>query len=433
MALAATKDSYPAPSRLPHVTSQMLTAGFWIARHPSVDTMVMSFEQINTFNAHIRDELKLTKDIFLLEEHFQTESLMDVLKNDLSNFTDKGYYNIAGIRNDSSLIDKAKVNMHLSGVVLGVAPKYGLVIHYADQRFLPTSEGLFEQKGDVDFDQIQNSALDIGTPVAAVHRSLDGKWYYVLSALSDGWVKAENIALGDMKQVQSFAQAKGFVVVTGPKVDIFLDPLMKTFVDFARMGVQFPLLEENDYQWVIQIPIKDKQGQLQLVKGYILKSQAHRGYLPYTARTIYHQAFTMLDKPYGWGDVNGWQDCSRFLQMVYATVGIELPRDTKNQAQVGQPLAVFDEKTANPEKLESLKNVLGASSVLAMKGHIVLYLGMADDIPFAVHATSGYYHTEGDIEVKYVINRVVVSDLSLGENSVKGSLIRRLLKIVGIQ
>ncbi len=42
----------------------------------------------------------------------------------------------------------------------------------------------------------------------------------------------------------------------------------------------------------------------------------------------------MLNQPYGWGDMYGEQDCSRFLQMVFATVGIMLPRDSKDQAQV---------------------------------------------------------------------------------------------------
>ena len=30
--------------------------------------------------------------------------------------------------------------MNLSGVVIGMAPRYGLVVHYASQRFLPTND-----------------------------------------------------------------------------------------------------------------------------------------------------------------------------------------------------------------------------------------------------------------------------------------------------
>ena len=430
---AASQDSYPAPSQLPNVKTQMLTAGYWIARHPSADQVIMGETQINAFNDHIRNGLKLTKDIFSLVDQFQTESLMDVFKKNLEDFTNKGFYTVDGLQNDSVFIEKAKTTMHLSGLVLGVAPRYGLSVHLANLRLLPTSVGLYAKKGDVDFDELQNSGLDLGSAVAVIHQSQDKKWFYVLSALSDGWVKAEDVAIGDSKQVKGFAEAKDFVVITSPKADIYLNEAMDDFYDYVRMGMKLPVLAENDQQWIVQIPMKDKQGQLQLDKGYIAKFQAHRGYLPYTARTIYTQAFLMLDKPYGWGDMYGAQDCSRFLQMIYASVGIELPRDSKNQAQVGEQLVSFDEKATNDSRLEELKNIPGASSILPLKGHIMLYLGMVDSIPYAMHDSSGYSQTKDNLQIKYTLNRVVVSDLSLGEGSAKGSLLRRLIKIVGVQ
>ena len=377
VALAASADSYAAPSQLPHVKAQMHTAGFWIARHTSADDVVMSSGQIEAFNRRVRKDLKLTKDIFSFER----------------------------------------------------TSRYGLVTHNVNQRFMPT----YAHKGDIDFDELQNSVLDIGTAVAVVHQSLDRKWYYVLSALSDGWVEADHIALGDINQIRKFVEAKDFVVVTRPQADIFLDKKMRNFNDDARMGVKLPLMGQNESQWIVQVPMKDKEGKLQLVKGYIPRAQAHEGYLSYTARTIYNQAFAMLDKPYGWGDMYGRQDCSRFLQMVYTTVGIWLPRDSKDQAQVGQVLASFDEKTTGKEKLQALQNASGALTILPMKGHIMLYLGMVDGIPYAIHETSGYAQTKGNREVKYVLNRVVVSDLSLGEGSSKGSLLRRLSKIIEIR
>ncbi len=430
---AANQESYSAPSQLPNVKSQMLTAGFWISKHPSVDQIVMNEEQIRAFNDNIRNNLKLTKDIFSLVENFKTESLMDVFKKNLEDYAEGGYYTIDGTRNDAAFMEKVKTSMHLSGLVLGVAPRYGIIIHRADQRFLPTAQGLFAQRGDVDFDELQNSALDIGTPVAVIHKSQDGKWSYVLSELSDGWVKTQNIAFGDSKVIKNFLGQEKFVVITSPKADIFLNDAMTEFYDETRMGVTLPLLEESEKHWIVELPLKDKQGQLQMGIAFIPKSMAHRGYLPYTARSIYNQAFLMLDKPYGWGDMNGQQDCSRFLQMIYATAGIHLPRDSKDQAQVGEPLSSFDGKTQDKAKLEFFKNIPGATSVLTLKGHILLYLGMIEGTPYAIHETSGYSQTKDDRQIKYVLNRVIVSDLSLGEGSTKGSLLRRLLKIVGIQ
>ena len=138
-----------AQERTDEYERSMKTAGFWIGRHPSPDAVIMGPSAIDRFNARLRNDNKLTKDIF-----------------------------------------------SLSGAVIGMAPRYGLVVHYASQRFLPN------------FDPLQNSALDAGTPAAVVHTSADGRWYYVMTSISDGWVEAKNIALGDIHQVMEFAESK---------------------------------------------------------------------------------------------------------------------------------------------------------------------------------------------------------------------------------
>lgn len=431
-AFAANTENWPAPNPLPNVNSSMLSAGYWISRHPDPDKLVMTKEQIKDFNRHIQDDLKLTKDIFYLIDHFQTESLLDVLKKDLQSFVDHGYYTSKGDRNDNALMDKIKNNMHLSGLVLGVAPRYGLVTHLTDLRILPTKDGLYTQRGDLDFDEIQNSVLDVGTPVAIIHQSLDKKWFYVLSSLSDGWVRVSDIAIADQKIVKNFANPKNMVVGLSPRADLFSDQGMSQQYDVIRMGAKLPLLEETEDYWLVQIPTRNKEGLLQFVEGYIPKYQAHHGYLPYTARTIYIQAFMMLDKIYGWGDMNGGQDCSRFIQMVFATVGIELPRDSKNQAQVKEAIQVFDDKQLEGERLSALRSAKGAITLLPMKGHIMLFLGANEGTFYVIHATSGYTKKIEEKNVKFSINRVVLSDLSLGEGGPKGSLLRRLTKIIEV-
>jgi hypothetical protein len=131
--------------------------------------------------------------------------------------------------------------------------------------------------------------------------------------------------------------------------------------------------------------------------------------------------------------MHGEQDCSAFLDEVFAVMGIILPRDSKDQAQTGQMLAQFEEKTLGPQKIEAFGGVLGGITLLPMKGHIMLYLGMVDERPYAIHAVWAYRERKGDKDVPRVMNRVVVSDLSLGEGSQKGSLLKRLSKIVEIK
>jgi len=401
-----------------HSLRMMKTAGFWISRHPLPDAVIMGHEAIDQFNARLRSK-KLTKDIFTRVQDLKTEPLLKGLEKILSDIAAKGYYTSAGVRNDQNFMDNIKRNMNLNGVVKG--PRYGLVVHFASQRFLPIRQGLYEKKDDHDFDQLQNSALDVGTPVAVVHASADGLWYYVMTAISDGWVESKDIALGDINQVRQFAKDNDFAVVIKPKADIFMNASMTDYYDYVRMGMRLPLTGVDAGRVTVNVPVKDAEGTLAVKKAYMNAEDINTGFLSFTARHIYKQALMMLNQPYGWGDMYGEQDCSRFLQMVFATVGIDLPRDSKDQAQVSNTAVDFDEKSNDAAKIAGLAKVPGANTLLAMKGHIMLYLGMFNGKPYAIHDTT-----------VFSIDRVIISDLSLGQGTHKGSLLRRLTRTVTI-
>ena len=356
----------------------MKTAGFWISRHPSPDEVIMNPGAIDQFNARLCNNKRLTKNIFTLSQN-------------------------------------------LRGAVIGAAPRYGLVVHYASQRFLPTMEGLYKKRDD-GFDHLQNSALDVGTPVAVVLTSADGLWYYALTAISDGWVEAKDIALGDVHQVREFSEGKDFAVVIRPKADIFMNKSMTDYYDYVRMGMRLPLAGIDAGRVTVNVPVMDANGTLAIKQAYMNAEDVNIGFLPMTARNIYKQALMMLNQPYGWGDMYGEQDCSRFLQMVFATVGIMLPRDSKTQAQVGNSIVDFNGKSDDAAKIAAIVRAPAANTILAMKGHIMLYLGTVDGKPYVIHDTT-----------VSAMNRVIISDLSLGQGTPKGSLLKRLTRTVTIE
>ena len=427
------KSFISAPSQLPDTTPQMNTAGYWIGLHSSPDQEILSADGIKIFNMHVQRDLKLTKDIFERTAHFKTESLVDIFEKTIKEFADKGLYTYAGARDTQEYLDKCRRNMNLGGVILGVQTRYGLIRHLAPVRFFPTTEGLYESNGDFDFDQVQNSSLDIGTPVAIVHQSADKKWVYVFTALADGWIPADDVAVGDMKTVREYANHEPFVVITTPKADIYLDNARRVFDGNVRMGSRLPLVKQENGMFEVLVPIVDKDKKLAVVPGCLNQESAHEGLLPYTPRVILNQAFIMLNQPYGWGGVRGEQDCSALMDQVFATVGIILPRDSKDQAQVGQALAEFDDQTTIDTKLTAFKDVVPGSIVLPMKGHIMLYVGEVNDKPYVIQAIWAYREKKGDRDVPRVVNRVVVSSLFLGEGSRKGSLLKRLTKIVSLK
>jgi gamma-D-glutamyl-L-lysine dipeptidyl-peptidase len=69
-------------------------------------------------------------------------------------------------------------------------------------------------------------------------------------------------------------------------------------------------------------------------------------------------AFLYLNAPYMWGGKTPFGiDCSGFTQMVYKTLGIQLPRDAYQQATVGEHLSFIEE--AEPGDLAFFDNAEG--------------------------------------------------------------------------
>ena len=417
-----------APTRLPHTERAMNTPGFWISRHPSPDAVILEAAKIDELNNRIRNDLKLTKDLSALPESLSGEELTNTLRSKFAEIKAKGYFLETGERASELYFQDIESNLNLSSVPSVIEPAYGFVLHYAHQRFLPTVQGMFEQEGDLDFDELQNNALEVATPVAILHRSFDGAWFYVLGPASDGWVEAANVVMCALKDIQEYAGQTQGAVVTKPKADIFSDDKLSQYYDHVQMGAKFPKEKKQEITGAVavRIPARREDGRFVFKTFYLDQSDVHDGFLPYTARTIYKQAFALLNAPYGWGGMHGEQDCSRFLQEIFASVGIMLPRDSKDQARVGMALAAFEADTKEDEKLRSFGKALGGATILTLKGHIMLYLGSIDGKPYAIHAVWAYREPAGGEDRVRVIDRVTVSDLNLGDGSEKGSLLKRL-------
>ncbi|MGB5502893.1 MAG: NlpC/P60 family protein, partial [Polyangiales bacterium] len=153
----------------------------------------------------------------------------------------------------------------------------------------------------------------------------------------------------------------------------------------------------------------------------------------FTRRELLTAAFAMLGEPYGWGGKDGGYDCSRFLLDVFAAFGIDLPRHSARQAMAG----TFSVDVSSVEDRNEKRLLLEASArrgivLLHFPGHIMLYLGTSEEgVPMAIHAFSEYLTPcEGlDVETVNRVDRVAVSDLSLGEGSSRRDFLSRITRI----
>ncbi|HQL41992.1 MAG TPA: NlpC/P60 family protein, partial [Candidatus Omnitrophota bacterium] len=255
--------------------------------------------------------------------------------------------------------------------------------------------------------------------------------FYVHAPSSVGWVKKDHVVICPLAELKSYLAQAPFVVVTTAKADIFWDAARTQYVDTVRMGAMFPCnVDANSDVVEITIPSVSAERNGIWQKAYIKKDNIHVGFLPYTPRTMIEQAFRLLNAPYGWGGANGEQDCSSFLQEIFATVGIRLPRNSGDQGKVGRSLGTWGAQASDSIKEGALRAfALPGATIVQLNGHVLLYLGTYQNIPYVIHATYGYREKVWYGEILRKVNRVIVSDLSLGAGTKKGSLLNRIVSI----
>ncbi len=419
---------------IPFVTDEMRTAKFWIDQQSSPDQLIMDQKAILEFNRHIRDDLKMTKDLgLLMNVPVPAQEIKSALEKTLDDFSRQQLFINDNTQAGADYFEKIQNNLNLNIIPDGT-PRLGFVTAYADLRFLPTKSGLYAKPGDIDFDELQNDAMNIGSPVLILHESLDKQWFYVKTEFLDGWMEASKVGICSRTDCVVYFPQSTFVVISA-KASIYSDPALTQSVGQIQMGTKLVLTKSSTKKaFSIYIPYRDQDGLFNPQVGFIRKDDVSLGFLPFTQRSILNQAFKLLGKPYGWGGINGEQDCSRFLQEVFDTVGIRLPRNSSEQGKVGKELGTFTEAWDVVKKAELIASKgEGALTLLRMKGHIMLYLGSLNNRLYAIHATWAYRRPveNGNDEV-CVLNSVVVSDLSLGEGSKKGSLLKRITDVRGI-
>ena len=109
-------------------------------------------------------------------------------------------------------------------------------------------------------------------------------------------------------------------------------------------------------------------------------------------------------------------DCSSLVGSVYRTMGLNLPRNTSKL--VNMPGDVTDFTGMNREERLQAFAKLKPGSPLSMRGHIMIYLGMEEGVPYVIHSSSSYYKDGRKIYVR----RVLVSDLEMNRKNGKSFL-----------
>jgi cell wall-associated NlpC family hydrolase len=111
--------------------------------------------------------------------------------------------------------------------------------------------------------------------------------------------------------------------------------------------------------------------------------------LPLTHANILRQSFKFLGERYGWGHDYDARDCSGFVSEVYASMGVLMPRNTRDQAR--SPVlhkTMFDDASTRAQR-EAAVAALQVGDLVYIPGHVMMMIGTIDGQPYVIHDTNG--------------------------------------------
>ncbi|HWP91170.1 MAG TPA: transglycosylase domain-containing protein [Thermodesulfobacteriota bacterium] len=427
----------------PQPPSKILDPNYWISKLSDPDKVIMTDTEINYFNRRallisggidifgFPDSLSGREVIDKIVEASGLSSLATKYQTNNDSFIEPKTINVGHellIRYDrnNNLLSKnfyydLIYKLNLDKISDEVRIRYALVTERTDVFAWPIDELIMSKPYDYEFNAIEQSAIYLGTPVAVLHTSRDGKWFFIRTQYFHGWIKKEHLALTTREEANAYPGSPFLIITSRSKQT-------KSGVNL-EMGTQIPLVKNYDNGFDINIPTKGNDGKLTFVKDFLSHEGVNEGFLPYTKRNALTQAFKLLGGPYSWGgEKTGW-DCSLFVQDIFSTFGIKLPRNSGWQAKVGTDIASFKEGTPAKDKLYTIKHWEPGVTLLRLPGHIMLYLGQDKGKPYAIHAIWGVFNKQGHL-IK--LNRVAVTGLELGEGGERGSLLGRITDVEGV-
>ena len=419
------------PLILTDTAPEQLSPDYWIDRLPNPDKVLKTEEQLKFFNEEIHMMILERVNIFKSGVLASGAQYRNLIKSEYETISKRKLFDIHDKYFPKDYFP-TKIEPIVNWQVIPdkLSPKWGAASRPTSVRAMPTDVKMLEEKGDIEFDQLQYTLIKIWTPVAILHTSKDGQWYYVQAPYVRGWVKSKHIAVfPNRKSLQEKAKTEKFVVVTGESVSVCFDAQCKDIYQNASMGTVIPLVQKNDSNYLVEMPLRSSDGSARLKQYYIRgDSDVHIGFPAFTQRNIIKQAFKLLGQRYGWGGMYYGRDCSGFVHDVFLSMGVDLPRDSDQQAIAGTQLGHFEPFEQAGQKAATLRIATPGIALLKMPMHMMIYLGEVDGRFFIIHSTWAERISMTSDE-KNRINQVVVSDMSLNGHSYIGSLFDRTISI----
>lgn len=359
-------------------TYDINNVNYWLRELASkydINKTLLESDKINSFNNLVVSDYSKTKVVDVTKEPItRTYSYVYGL---ITNYSNINKYTIYNETSGSAISSTEKTNIlnnrNLDNISNTVNVKFGIITDFAWVRSYPTNH----YSSNYSMDRFQETSLNVGEGVAIYHESLDGNWYFVQAQNYNGWVEKENIATCSKEELDKFLKNENRLVVISDY------QIIETA--HVRMGQSFPLIESNETNHKVSFPIRNSSGVLELKEVTLANNENYsKGYLEYTYKNVFLQAFKLLGIDYSWGDKNtDGRDCSSTMNSIYICFGFMMPRNTSNQRSV--PTYGGSVSGLTTTSLQKYK----PGTMIFTSGHVMLYIGEnASGTSYLLHNTT---------------------------------------------
>lgn len=388
------------PSGVIGVEEAHLSPEFWIARAPQPDRLLMDRTAIDARNARLLREDASMHDLAALPATLTRTQVAGWIEG-LASAPSKPLWDEAGKPVPKATLDAILANRALAAIPESQATRFGMAVERTALRAFPTRLRAFSSNDDTDIDRFQESALFPGDAVVIAHASADGDWLFVVSARYAAWVRADSIAEGARTDVLAYAQRTPYRIITGAKPRTVYTPEQPAISELQLdMGTRVPLAQvapgavlqgqAASFHWPLQLPVRQGDGSLGFALALLQKNaDSSADYLPLTRANILRQAFKFLGERYGWGHAYNGRDCSGFVSDVYRSMGVQMPRNTGDQAVSPVFARTRFEAGDSRETRMAAIEALDVGDLIYIPGHVMMYIGRIDGMPYVIHDTNG--------------------------------------------
>lgn len=381
----------PFPDTIP---AERLTAAFWIDRAAACDTVLLDAAAVSRQNAGVLAAGPGLHDLARLPERLSRDEVLALITGVAA-----GNKALPVVADPTAAVPDLETLVARDAIPAEVAPRFALAVRRADLRTFPTDLPGRAKPTDTDIDRFQESALFPGTPVAILHTSADGRYAFVVAPHYAAWVAGAALAEGERTTVLGFAGSQPRRVVTGPTARVVVAPPAGAAEEIVvDMGVSLP--EVTDWPLgqplagqgtlaatVVRFPSRGADGKLVLPPALLPRgADSHPGPLPASRANLLRQAFKFLGERYCWGHRGGGRDCSGFVGECYRSLGLVIPRNSRDQAAC---TASFGRTAVAPHAdREARLKLLGAlepGDLVHVPGHVMMVIGHDGGGPWIIH------------------------------------------------